>query len=112
RQFINQHSIMVVPLHSGSGMRAKILEAMALAKVVLTTSLGLEGIEAEPGREVLIADTPEAFVRQLDFCRKHPEQLRQIGQAARDMILRQYDNHRIAQKLATAYQQLLQAAKE
>ncbi|MBL7775228.1 MAG: glycosyltransferase, partial [Saprospiraceae bacterium] len=46
--FINQHSILVVPLLSGGGMRAKILEGMALGKVVLSTSLGLEGIAARP----------------------------------------------------------------
>ena len=52
--FINQHSIMVVPLLSGSGMRAKILEGMALGKVVMTTQLGLEGIRAKIIRKSLL----------------------------------------------------------
>ncbi|MGB1120750.1 MAG: glycosyltransferase family 4 protein, partial [Saprospiraceae bacterium] len=42
--FINQHSMMIVPLFSGSGMRVKILEGLALGRVILTTSIGVEGI--------------------------------------------------------------------
>ncbi len=80
--FINQHSIMVVPLLSGSGMRAKILEGMALGKVVLTTSVGLEGIEARHKKEVLVADTSKEFLDALNFCQELSSgQLQQIGSA-------------------------------
>ncbi len=49
--FLNQHSVMVVPLLSGGGMRAKILEGMAVGKVVLSTRLGIEGIDAKDRQE-------------------------------------------------------------
>ncbi|GAA5220437.1 glycosyltransferase family 4 protein [Membranihabitans marinus] len=60
--YINQFPYFIVPLFSGSGMRVKILEAMALGKVVLSTSLGIEGIPATADKEFLLADTKEDFI--------------------------------------------------
>ncbi|MEN0003764.1 MAG: glycosyltransferase family 4 protein [Bacteroidota bacterium] len=101
--FINQHSIMVVPLLSGSGMRAKILEGMALGRVVLTTSLGLEGIQAQHQQEVLIANTVADFVQQIDFCYQQNGTLEKIGRQAQDRIHDTYDSHYIAQRLLNTY---------
>ncbi len=103
--FINQHPIMVVPLLSGSGMRVKILEGMALGRVVLTTTLGLEGIYARDQREVLIADTPAAFVQAIGRCYVQPEQFQQISRAARAFVAQHYDNHKIALNLLQTYSQ-------
>ena len=99
QEFINQHPIMIVPLLSGSGMRVKILEGMALGRVVITTSIGLEGIEAVHEKEVLIADTAEEWFESLKFCQENRAQLSQIGLAARDLIRRSYDNLEIGQRL-------------
>jgi len=104
--FINRHSLMVAPLLSGSGMRAKILEGMALGKVVLTTSLGLEGISARHGREVLVADRPAQFVDLIDFCCRQGPQLEGIGRQARNFVAVQYDSLAIARRLLDAYQAL------
>ena len=52
---------VVVPLRLGGGTRLKIVEAMAMGKAIVSTALGAEGIEAVPGRDLLIADAPEAF---------------------------------------------------
>jgi glycosyltransferase involved in cell wall biosynthesis len=54
-------SLVVVPLRSGGGTRVKILEAFALGRPVVSTSIGAEGLEVEPGQQLLIADDPEAF---------------------------------------------------
>lgn len=101
--FINKHSIMVVPLLAGSGMRAKILEGMVLGRVVLTTSLGLEGIDAQNGKQVFIADTPEQFVEALHLCLSQPQHMKHIGEQARAFISEYYDNKAIAQRLLAAY---------
>lgn len=105
--FINQHPVMVVPLLSGSGMRAKILEGMALGRTVITTSLGLEGICAEPGEEVLLADSAETFLNCLRYVIDEPGELSQIGRRARKRVLEEYDNHRQARKLLDAYRSFL-----
>ncbi len=54
----------VVPLRQGGGTRLKVLEALALGTPVVSTGKGVEGLELEPERDVLVADTPEAFARQ------------------------------------------------
>ena len=104
--FINQHSIMVVPLLSGSGMRAKILEGMALGKVVLSTSIGLEGIDARQEQEALVADHPEAFLKAVEWSCDHPEQLFYIGQRARRFCFENFDNLEVARHLLHTYRSL------
>ncbi|MCF8317439.1 MAG: glycosyltransferase family 4 protein [Haliscomenobacter sp.] len=97
--FVNQHDIAIVPLLSGSGMRAKIIEAMALGKVIITTSIGLEGIEAKDTYDVCLADSPEDFVNVIEFLLIHPNQMMQIGINARYNIMNNYESVTIGKKL-------------
>jgi glycosyltransferase involved in cell wall biosynthesis len=101
--FLNQHSIMVVPLLSGGGMRAKILEGMAVGKVVLSTRIGMEGIEARHAEECLLADAPEDFVENLRWCYAQGADLAGLGQRARAFCTDHYDNQRVAQRLLDVY---------
>ncbi len=105
--FMNQHSILIVPLLSGSGIRVKILEAMALGKVVITTSLGLEGIKAKNGNEIMVADSPEAFILCIEKCIERQVQLEKIGQKARHFIQSEFDNLTIAYRLLQKYKKLV-----
>lgn len=104
-EFIQQHPVMVVPLLSGSGMRAKILEGMALGKIVLTTTLGLEGIDARHAEQVLVADTSRAFLQNISFLQKHPEKIVDIGKQARCMVAEQYDSNQLGVQLLRIYQE-------
>lgn len=97
--FMNSKTIMIVPLLSGSGMRIKILEGMALAKTIITTKIGAEGIEIENGKDVLIADTPEEFMEAVDFCVGNPEGVKEIGNNARKTAFEKYDNLMLVKKL-------------
>ncbi len=103
REFITAHPIMIVPLFSGSGMRVKILESMVLARVTMTTTLGLEGIDAQADTEVLIADTAEDFIRQIEYCTDNKEELPKIGKQARHFIEHNFDNKKIAERLLEFY---------
>lgn len=105
--FINRHNVMIVPLLSGSGMRAKIIEGMALGKVVITTSLGLEGIDAQHRSEVLVADTPEEFIRSIAYCYRKGAELEKMGRRAQDFVSRNYDSLEIAKQLLKVYQDLM-----
>jgi glycosyltransferase involved in cell wall biosynthesis len=60
-EFMSQYNVMIVPLLSGSGMRVKIIEGMALGRIVITTTVGAEGIECEDGKNILIANSPDQF---------------------------------------------------
>jgi glycosyltransferase involved in cell wall biosynthesis len=63
--YLEQAEIMVVAVRAGGGMRVRILEAFARGMPVVTTTIGLEGIDAEPGRDVLVADTPQDFAGEV-----------------------------------------------
>ena len=107
RRFVEQYPVMVVPLLSGSGMRAKILEGMALAKAVLTTRVGLEGIEARHRDTVLVADTVAAFERELRWLLHRPDRLPALGGRARTFFERRYDHRVIGERLLRHYEQLV-----
>ena len=102
--FLNQHSVMVVPLLSGGGMRAKILEGMAVGKVVLSTPLGIEGIEATDRRECLLAEKPEEWLEALRWCYAERESLALIGEKARIFCAQFFDNEALARKLVTKFE--------
>ncbi len=96
KSFINQYSVMLVPLLSGSGMRAKILEGMALGKVVLTTSIGLEGINAENKKEVLVANNMQEFKDSIAYCYASNGSLEKIGRNALELIDTKYNRDTIS----------------
>jgi glycosyltransferase involved in cell wall biosynthesis len=103
KHFINKHSLMLVPLRSGSGMRAKILEGMALGKTVISTSIGLEGIHAQDRAEVLIADSAEDFIKSIQYCYHSNGELRRMGERALDFVGQHYDSRSIARRLVQTY---------
>jgi glycosyltransferase involved in cell wall biosynthesis len=59
--YFAESALAVIPVRAGGGMRVRILEAFARAMPVVTTTVGLEGIQAEPGEDVLVADSPSDF---------------------------------------------------
>ncbi len=103
KAFINNHPITIVPLLSGSGMRVKILEGMFLGRIVITTSLGLEGINAQHKNQVLVADTVEEFVKAVEFCFEHPIQTQNISHRAQVFAAKNYDNLEIGKELLSFY---------
>jgi polysaccharide biosynthesis protein PslH len=104
-KFINEHQILIVPLLSGSGMRVKILEGLFLGKTVITTSVGMEGIEARQGEEILLADRAEDFARGIALCLKDPEFARRIGRQAASFAANHFDNRKIALHVLQKYAQ-------
>ncbi len=97
--FVLQHSISVVPLLSGGGMRVKILEAMALGRMVISTATGIEGIDAEHGKHCLIASEPGEWEQTVKDCMNGKYNPEAVGRAAREFCAVQFDNLRIAEEL-------------
>lgn len=110
-EFVSQFPLMVVPLFSGSGTRVKILEGMALGKVVITTTQGLEGIDAQHDEHVLIADNKEEFLTQIARAQADVALQQRIGQAGRKFVENYYDNDAIARQLISKYEALLSSPK-
>lgn len=106
-EWLSQYNVMVVPLLSGSGMRAKIIEAMALGMIVITTSIGLEGIPAEHRHQVLVADNKTEFIEAFNYIYKNKSRRAIIGKNARKFAQENYNNIFIASELLKTYREYL-----
>lgn len=105
--FMNSKAIMIVPLFSGSGIRVKILEGMALGKCVISTKLGAQGIVAKPGQEILYAEDEEQFKEQITYLMESPEQVARIGRNARELVKKRYDNKTIILEKLNYYSRIM-----
>jgi glycosyltransferase involved in cell wall biosynthesis len=101
---------MLAPLFSGSGMRIKVLEAMAQGKAVIATTLGAGGIDVTPGQNILIADDADAFAEHVIRCMEDDALAQRIGAAARTLATTRYDSNAIARRLLTFYEGLVRNA--
>lgn len=106
-QFIARHSVMVVPLFSGSGMRVKIVEGMMMGKVIITTSVGREGIEGEHQQDFLVADTEDQFVKAIQFCVEQPEKALALCKSAQKNAVLQFEGGEAAKRIFEIYQMLM-----
>ena len=97
---------MIVPLLSGSGMRVKILEGMALGKVVISTSIGEEGIHAKHRESFILADSKEEFLESIAWLSENRSQLTIIGKNARQFITEEFDEDKNAKRLLKFYSTL------
>ncbi len=98
--------VFIVPLTSGSGVRVKILDAMARGVPVVSTSIGADGLDLEPGRHLMIADSPTEFARAVLDLLAQPGQRYAIAQAARERVLERYDWRVCCAPVLDAYDRL------
>jgi glycosyltransferase involved in cell wall biosynthesis len=81
----------IVPMRQGGGTRLKILEAMALGVPVIATSKGAEGLDAEPGRHLLVADEPAEFAEAVVELLRSPARRQSLAEEALQLVARRYD---------------------
>lgn len=110
QSFMLAHGILVAPYFSGGGMRVKITEAMSLGIPVITTPLGAEGIDVSNGENIVIANTSEEFVAQLERLFEYPDFCLNIGNNGRDFVHQRLDNQKIAVSLAGFYNKYLRCS--
>jgi polysaccharide biosynthesis protein PslH len=100
-------AMVVVPLRLGGGTRLKIVEAMAMGKAIVSTTLGAEGIEAVSGRDLLIEDQPGAFADAVSRLLADPGLAARVGQSARRLAEERYSWTAAAQALEGFYHRIL-----
>lgn len=111
KSFIGSGGIMIVPLFSGSGMRVKIVEGMAMGKAIVSTSIGAEGIGGSPGKDYLIADDVDSFTSQVIALLIDPGKQKELGANARNYAEKIFDNKAIGKKVIGFYQELVSEAR-
>jgi len=106
-EYMQRFSIMVVPLFSGSGIRIKIVEAMAAGKAIITTAIGAEGINYDNGQDLLIAKDARSFADAIVKLYNEKALRDSLGKNARALITREHDNNKLMLKLTAFYTELL-----
>ncbi len=107
QDFMAKCKVMIVPLFSGSGTRVKIIEAMALKKPIVTTSLGVEGIEAQDQKEVWIHDEPNSFATAVVDLLENQSLRIQTAESAFKFAKETYCSEENAKHLLQTYRKLL-----
>ncbi len=103
KPYFAEATVFVVPLRIGSGTRLKILEALAMGKAIVSTTVGAEGLDLRDGEEIFIADEPNAFADAVIQLLTDSELRRRVGENGRARVERDYDWRSIGRKLHEAY---------
>lgn len=90
-EFIRDKKILFVPIHAGGGIRVKVLEAMARGKVVVSTLVGMQGIDAVPGTHYLSANTAAEWIEAIRWVLTHTAEAEKMGQKALELVRAVYD---------------------
>ena len=107
RPYLRRAAVVVVPVRIGGGTRLKVVEAFAVGKPVVSTSLGAEGIRARDGEHLLIGDTAEAFAAQVVRLLGDRDQAARLGAAAATLARAHYSWVDAATKIDEIYQSVV-----
>ncbi len=107
RPFISQAKVFVVPIRVGGGTRLKILEAMAMERAIVSTTLGAEGIAYTEGKDILLADQPQDFADKVIALSNDSETTAQMVKSARKLVCALYDWNIIGEKLHKIYEEII-----
>jgi sugar transferase (PEP-CTERM/EpsH1 system associated) len=104
RPYIDAAALYVIPLRIGGGTRLKVLEAMAMGKAIVSTSLGCEGFDLTSDQELSLADTPDQFAAAVLALLRDPQRRERMGEAARQHASSNYDWRMIVPRLEQVYE--------
>jgi len=99
RPYIDEASVYIVPLRIGGGTRLKILDAMAMKKAIVSTTVGAEGLEVTDGENIILADTPEDFANKICTIMEDGELRHRLGENGRKLVEEKYGWDSIGRKL-------------
>lgn len=111
-EWLEKSAAMVIPVRVGGGMRVRILEAFARAMPVVTTTVGLEGINARLGQDVLVADEPEDFADCAARLLEQPDFSDLLAENGRRLAIMVYDWKVVLRSVADVYADIGRRAGE
>ena len=91
RPYLEQADICIAPILSGSGSRLKILEYLSMGKIILSTSLGVKGLNLEPGKHFIECNSPEDFISNCKKYSLNPDQFSSLKNNGRNFVVQNWD---------------------
>jgi glycosyltransferase involved in cell wall biosynthesis len=107
RPYLAKAALLVVPLRLGGGTRLKIVEGMAMAKAMVSTRLGAEGIDVVDDRHLMLRDEATGFADAVLALLADPERCRRLGAEGRALAEQKYAWSGAAARLVEFYRELL-----
>jgi glycosyltransferase involved in cell wall biosynthesis len=107
RPYLQRAAVVVVPIRMGGGTRLKVVEALAMAKAVVSTTIGCEGIRVSDGEHLLKADDPDSFASCVALLLSDEARADALGSAGRVLMVDEYSWERSAGRLDDLYQKLV-----
>jgi glycosyltransferase involved in cell wall biosynthesis/GT2 family glycosyltransferase len=99
-------AVVIAPLLASAGTNIKIMEAMAMGRAIVSTPAGINGLDLNPGSDVIVVETGAEMAREILSLLADPAKRKRIEAAARRTVERDYDWDRIAQRQADLYRNL------
>ena len=90
RPYMDRAQVYLCPMRDGGGTRLKILDALSMGKPIVATTMALEGIDVTPEKEVLVADTPDEFVRQIQRVMHDDALAPELSRNGREFVERKF----------------------
>ena len=111
REYIAKGQIFVVPLKTGSGMRIKILNSLAMGKAIVSTSIGCEGIELTDGENICIANSEKKFDEKILDLLANKNKRQRIGENGLKLVKEKYRWEKIAKNIENIYKEIIKENK-
>jgi sugar transferase (PEP-CTERM/EpsH1 system associated) len=108
RDVARECAVMIVPLRAGSGVRVKILNALAMEIPVVSTSVGAEGLDVSDGEHLLIADTAQEFAEAVAKLFQNAQLARSLGENGRKLVCAKYSWDAVGERLLSVYRSNLE----
>lgn len=107
KPFLNKSEIYIAPLFVGSGIRIKILEAMAMGLPVVATDISAEGIQADESSGLFRANTIEGYVNTITNLLGDSNKRKVLSEKSRDFIIENHTWKKNVGIMVTEYQKLV-----
>lgn len=112
RDYVKEASVYVCPLRMGSGIKNKILEAMAMGIPIVATSLSIEGIEAVQGRDIIVADKPEEFAKSVIDLISDEGKRSYLAENAKKLVQEKYNWEKVITEFEKMYENVIKTKEK
>jgi glycosyltransferase involved in cell wall biosynthesis len=104
RPLVSRAAIYICPIRVGGGTRLKILDALAMSRALVSTDLGVEGLDLTPEVHFLRANTPDEFDRQITRLEGDEALRLRLGRAGRELVEKRFSWDVVGQSLLESYE--------